>query len=146
MNNMPSSKTMSNRRFLIFLCGIIFFFCTILAGLSRRSDSVMAYSATPIHHVTVEDSTLKGDAIMGKLGNETLKYVQLATLSESIPLTVDDRAELGRAAWKLFHTTMARFPDTPTDDEQTALFSYIHLFGRLYPWYACLLLSPCISV
>ena len=45
-----------------------------------------------------------------------------------------DRAELGRASWKLFHTMMARFPDKPTEDEQTALFSYIHLFARLYPW------------
>ena len=62
------------------------------------------------------DDVLKGDAIMGKIGNETLK------------------AELGRAAWKLFHTTMAKFPDKPSQDEQTALFSYIHLFARLYPW------------
>ena len=44
------------------------------------------------------------------------------------------RAELGRAGWKLFHSTMAKFPDKPTEDEKTALFSYIHLFARLYPW------------
>ena len=48
------------------------------------------------------------------------------------------RAELGRAAWKVLHTTMARFPDKPTQDEQTALFSYVHLFARLYPWYVVL--------
>lgn len=30
---------------------------------------------------------------------------------------------------------MARFPDAPSEDEQTALFSYVHLFARLYPWY-----------
>jgi FAD-linked sulfhydryl oxidase len=41
---------------------------------------------------------------------------------------------LGRAAWKLLHTTMAKFPDTPTADEKTALSTYIHLFVRLYPW------------
>lgn len=45
------------------------------------------------------------------------------------------RAELGRAAWKLFHTTFARFPDTPKPEESQALESYIHLFQRLYPWY-----------
>lgn len=45
------------------------------------------------------------------------------------------RAELGRAAWKLFHTTFARFPDKPTPEESTALQAYIHLFQRLYPWY-----------
>jgi len=56
---------------------------------------------------------------MGKLGNETLK------------------AELGRAAWKLFHTTMARFPDTPEQEESDALKSYIYLFARLYPCGEC---------
>jgi FAD-linked sulfhydryl oxidase len=56
---------------------------------------------------------------MPKLGNETIK------------------AELGRAAWKLFHTIMARFPDKPTADEKTALQSYIHLFVRLYPCGEC---------
>lgn len=62
---------------------------------------------------------LTGPAIAPKLGNETVK------------------AELGRAAWKLFHTTMARFPDTPTTDESEALRSYIHLFQRLYPCGEC---------
>lgn len=50
----------------------------------------------------------------------------------AIPLS---RAELGRATWKYFHTVMARFPEKPTQDEQDALRSYIHLFARLYPWY-----------
>lgn len=72
--------------------------------------------------VTNTDATLdttSGDAIMGKLGNETAK------------------AELGRAAWKLFHTTMARFPDKPATDESQALKDYIHLFARLYPCGEC---------
>lgn len=30
---------------------------------------------------------------------------------------------------------MARFPEKPTEDQQEALRSYIHLFARLYPWY-----------
>lgn len=63
--------------------------------------------------------TQHGEAIMGKLGNETLK------------------AELGRAAWKLFHTTMARFPVKPSADESDALKSYIYLFARLYPCGEC---------
>jgi FAD-linked sulfhydryl oxidase len=32
---------------------------------------------------------------------------------------------------------MARFPETPTDDEKAALKSYIHLFQRLYPCGEC---------
>ncbi|KIW01734.1 uncharacterized protein PV09_06910 [Verruconis gallopava] len=66
-----------------------------------------------------EQPDLHGHAIAPKLGNETLK------------------AELGRAAWKLFHTTFARFPDKPTADESLALKTYIHLFQRLYPCGEC---------
>ena len=60
-----------------------------------------------------------GEHVMGKLGNETLK------------------AELGQAAWKVLHTTMARFPDKPTQDESDALKNYIYLFARLYPCGEC---------
>lgn len=66
-----------------------------------------------------EQPDLHGHAIAPKLGNETLK------------------AELGRAAWKLFHTTFATFPDKPTADESLALKTYIHLFQRLYPCGEC---------
>lgn len=47
------------------------------------------------------------------------------------------RAELGNAAWKLLHTTMAKFPDKPTDEDSSALKSYIYLFARLYPCGDC---------
>lgn len=60
-----------------------------------------------------------GPAIAPKLGNETVK------------------AELGRAAWKLFHTTFARFPDEPTQEESAMLLAYVHLFQRLYPCGEC---------
>ncbi|KAI4736415.1 hypothetical protein E4T50_13077 [Aureobasidium sp. EXF-12298] len=67
----------------------------------------------------IQESTLSGHVIAPKLGNETAK------------------AELGRAAWKLFHTTFARFPDKPTAEESSALNAYIHLFQRLYPCGEC---------
>jgi FAD-linked sulfhydryl oxidase len=47
------------------------------------------------------------------------------------------RAELGNAAWKVLHTTFARFPEKPTKDESDALRQYIHLFQRLYPCGDC---------
>ena len=49
----------------------------------------------------------------------------------------NNRAELGNAAWKLLHTTLARFPKKPTVDEREALNSYLHLFARLYPCGEC---------
>jgi FAD-linked sulfhydryl oxidase len=114
---MPGVGALANRRFLVLLVavfGAITFMIVLFSGPVASN-----YSKTPIHRVTVGDATLKGGAIMPKLGNETLK------------------AELGRASWKLFHTTMARFPDKPNADEQEALFSYIYLFARLYPCGEC---------
>ena len=83
-------------------------------GVARRPDERNIRSYDP-----PLEQTLTGHAIASKLGNETVK------------------AELGRAAWKLFHTTFARFPDRPTTDEKTALKSYVHLFQRLYPCGEC---------
>jgi hypothetical protein len=51
------------------------------------------------------------------------------------PSDMLSRAELGRAGWKVLHTTFARFPEKPTDEEKEALRSYVYLFQRLYPWY-----------
>ncbi|KAF2684679.1 FAD dependent sulfhydryl oxidase Erv2 [Lentithecium fluviatile CBS 122367] len=64
-------------------------------------------------------AVLTGHAIAPKLGNATAK------------------AELGRAAWKVLHTTFARFPEKPTEEEKEALRSYVHLFQRLYPCGEC---------
>ncbi|CCC05334.1 hypothetical protein SMACR_08649 [Sordaria macrospora] len=67
----------------------------------------------------ISDNILKGGSIAPKLENATAK------------------AELGRASWRLFHTMMARFPETPTADESLALKTYIQLFARLYPCGDC---------
>ncbi|KAI8821740.1 ERV2 protein-like protein [Fimicolochytrium jonesii] len=60
-----------------------------------------------------------GAVIMSMMGNETLK------------------AELGRAAWRVLHTMAGKFPEEPTEDEQTAMRDYIYLFARLYPCGDC---------
>lgn len=88
------------------------------AGLTQSHVKDSSGSGTTTLPDVLLDTT-SGDAIMGKLGNETAK------------------AELGRAAWKLFHTMMSRFPDKPSTDESQALKDYIHLFARLYPCGEC---------
>ncbi|KAL9078691.1 MAG: hypothetical protein Q9157_002377 [Trypethelium eluteriae] len=113
-----------NRRFLILyliVAGLltVYFVLTFRRQAEGVRHPLNDVGNVPAHHVDMQDSTLTGHAIAPKLGNETVK------------------AELGRAAWKLFHTTMARFPEKPSADEKNALHSYILLFARLYPCGEC---------
>ncbi|KAF5322513.1 hypothetical protein D9619_001583 [Psilocybe cf. subviscida] len=71
------------------------------------------------HGTQQKISGVKGGVIMSKLGNETAK------------------AALGRATWKLLHTTTLRYPESPTQDERDALSSYFYLSSRLYPCGEC---------
>ncbi|CAP95813.1 Pc21g09160 [Penicillium rubens Wisconsin 54-1255] len=106
----------------IALCLIFFLFIRPQGPPSpavRAPGHIDHSAAASAPGITIEDSTLKGDVVMPKLGNETVK------------------AELGRATWKYFHTVMARFPEKPTEDQKEALRSYIYLFARLYPCGEC---------
>ncbi|KAJ1656725.1 hypothetical protein IWQ61_003750 [Dispira simplex] len=47
------------------------------------------------------------------------------------------RALLGQSTWRLIHTTMARFPLKPTENEKMALKQFIFLLSRLYPCGDC---------
>jgi hypothetical protein len=115
-----SSRRALSIAVLTFIIIVLIFF----SHVRDRPKDLSAASITPKTDSTSstllqEQPDLYGHAIAPKLGNETLK------------------AELGRAAWKLFHTTFARFPDKPTADESLALKTYIHLFQRLYPCGEC---------
>ena len=72
----PSSGAVANRRFLVLLLTVAGFLSFTYIGLSRSSAPSLSYQSEPIHHVAVAEEILKGDAIMPKLGNETLKYVR----------------------------------------------------------------------
>ncbi|KAL2194083.1 ERV/ALR sulfhydryl oxidase domain-containing protein [Corynascus similis CBS 632.67] len=87
--------------------GLTFFMATGKASVE--------YSPAP----ELSERILTGGSIAPKLENATAK------------------AELGRAAWKLLHTTMARFPEEPSADDSLALRTYIQLFARLYPCGEC---------
>jgi hypothetical protein len=64
-----------------------------------------------------------------------VKYNAQFEFSLTCSLCFSNRAELGRASWKLLHTMMARYPDEPSEEQQESLRSFIYLFARLYPWY-----------
>jgi FAD-linked sulfhydryl oxidase len=47
------------------------------------------------------------------------------------------KAELGNAAWRLFHTILARYPERPTPTQRNHLDSYIASFAQVYPCGDC---------
>lgn len=102
---------------VVVLTIIFLYLSTGNHSVPRLNRNPISTSVDDLAHVSPDMQ--KGDAIMGHLGNETAK------------------ADLGRAAWKLFHTTMARFPDQPSEEESQALKSYLYLFARLYPCGEC---------
>ncbi|KAH3663888.1 hypothetical protein OGAPHI_005291 [Ogataea philodendri] len=73
----------------------------------------------PISKDTEPAQTTNTVPFMPKMANETLK------------------AELGNAAWKLFHTILARYPDTPSPDQKQHLADYIRTFALVYPCGDC---------
>ncbi|TKA77122.1 hypothetical protein B0A49_03227 [Cryomyces minteri] len=128
----------ASRRFvLLLILAAAFLAFTFVASFRNQVQGTRHPANIGKQGITAEDeeipsvSSLKGHAIAPKLGNETAKIMILMSPSAVY------RAELGRAAWKLFHTTFARFPDKPTTDESTALQSYVYLFQRLYPCGEC---------
>ncbi|KAG8525332.1 uncharacterized protein KY384_008976 [Bacidia gigantensis] len=126
--SLPFNKRTVTTLFLAFAL-IILFYLTVRppappkpnfpVPTSSSSDAAATLSSPPIHDAPVAPEILTGDVISSKIENATAK------------------AELGRAAWKVMHTMMAKFPDKPSKEEQTALVSYIHLFARLYPCGEC---------
>ncbi|ANZ73509.1 BA75_00355T0 [Komagataella pastoris] len=70
----------------------------------------------------IPNQSTKNDAplpFMPKMANETLK------------------AELGNASWKLFHTILARYPESPSENQKSTLNDYIYLFAQVYPCGDC---------
>ncbi|KAL1793361.1 hypothetical protein ACET3X_008343 [Alternaria dauci] len=98
----------------------VFALCSfVLVGPYKVTPSHLAPASAEKKLGRISEAVLTGHAIALKLENATAK------------------AELGRAAWKVLHTTFARFPESPTEEEQEALRSYVHLFQRLYPCGEC---------
>ena len=70
---MHRSGSMANRRFLVLLIATLGFLFTVSILFSHTSTQSAVFNNSQIHPVSVDKAVLKGDAIMGKIGNETLK-------------------------------------------------------------------------
>lgn len=88
------------------------------AGSSDKNDVTVDDIKTK-PDVVPNQKIIQGTPIMAKMKNQTV------------------RAELGRAAWKVFHTILAQYPEHPEEEDRQTLTSYIHLFSRVYPCREC---------
>jgi hypothetical protein len=129
-------------RFVVLALLVFAFFSFLLLGPYKVTPGHLSPSQpTDAQQWNSGGAVLTGHAIAPRLGNATAKYVPRVFTKHESRVTNRNltnccgRAELGRAAWKVLHTTFARFPEKPSEEEQEALRSYVHLFQRLYPWY-----------
>lgn len=67
---MPNSSKMPNRRFLSLLLVAVMLLFIISLLLKQRQTPGATFPDTP---VSIDKTVVQGEAIMGKLGNETLK-------------------------------------------------------------------------
>lgn len=71
------------------------------------------------HEVPDSEGEFTETPFMPKMANATLK------------------AQLGNSAWYLLHTVLARYPETPSDQEKATLKLFILMFGQVYPCGDC---------
>lgn len=74
---MLTQSAMSNRRFLVFALAAISLILFLSIFFERQSQSSPTVSAAYISAMHPGEIVLSGEAIAGKLGNETAKYVAL---------------------------------------------------------------------
>ncbi|KAJ3036892.1 hypothetical protein HDV00_002235 [Rhizophlyctis rosea] len=89
------------------------------AGAGAVKDGEVHAPQAPVIQSNKMAKGAQGEVIMAKMINETQK------------------AELGRSSWRLLHTMAAKFPPSPSRDEQEAFLDFIYLFARLYPCGDC---------
>ncbi|CAL8579823.1 hypothetical protein XPA_005554 [Xanthoria parietina] len=116
---MPPQTSIATRRLLLLIISAIGILALLSVFFRSAPQRRHFPSGDPLNHLNIDPEILKGEAIAGKIANETIK------------------AELGRSAWRLLHTTLSSYPVHPSASEQSALSSYVHLFARLYPCGQC---------
>ncbi|KAG7817383.1 hypothetical protein KL928_004118 [Ogataea angusta] len=102
------------------LFGTVVILVILVIAVANNSLSESQLDApVPISHKTQPVEAKNTVPFMPKMANETLK------------------AELGNASWKLFHTILARYPETPTPEQKQHLADYIRSFALVYPCGDC---------
>ncbi|KAK6205293.1 ERV/ALR sulfhydryl oxidase domain-containing protein [Scheffersomyces amazonensis] len=106
------------------------------ANTEESTKSKGSKAAKKVKSKEINEKILdSGDEIGGDLISENLGITETPFMPQMNNATL--KAQLGNAAWKLFHTILARYPDKPSVQERNTLSQYIQLFGQIYPCGDC---------
>lgn len=84
---------------------------------SEKSEKLPSDEQIPLQ--VGQGAQVVEEAFMPKMANETLK------------------AQLGNSSWRLLHTILARYPETPSEEQKMVLKQFITLFAQIYPCGDC---------
>lgn len=89
------------------------------------------------HPITNQNAVDMGEESAGAVANGEMVFDTDST--PFMPQMANEtlKAELGNAAWKLLHTILARYPETPVESEKVYLKRYIESFAQVYPCGDC---------
>lgn len=120
---------------------------TVVPVRSKLSDeSILNYDYKQNKPAATSSSSSNDLQLESELDLESrLELVKDEALPDSsltpniMPQMTNDtlKAALGRSSWHLFHTILARYPETPTQEERETLKNYIYLFAQVYPCGDC---------
>lgn len=85
--------------------------------------------------VNGDKATNKGEKEDDEAANDSGEFTETPFMPKMANATL--KAQLGNSAWHLLHTVLARYPDTPTEQEKATLKLFILMFGQVYPCGDC---------
>ncbi|CDR42204.1 CYFA0S08e04786g1_1 [Cyberlindnera fabianii] len=140
-------KPLESLLFAVLILGGLYYFLNSTAELqdpkplSPHATSSTSPSSQPgVPKAKVQDpitpeEVLNNDSGLQKDAQTTDGFVEIPFMPKMTNETL--KAELGNAAWKLFHTILARYPEKPSQQERDTLTQYIYLFAKVYPCGDC---------
>ncbi|KAH3685293.1 hypothetical protein WICPIJ_003767 [Wickerhamomyces pijperi] len=117
----------------------LYYFLTQTSKLSdpQPLDPNETIERTSNGKLSTPNPTLNKDSFLDKGSHQQYEYSTLKT--NIMPQMTNEtlKAALGRSSWHLFHTILARYPESPTIEEQDILKQYLKLFATVYPCGDC---------
>lgn len=130
------------RRLALLFCSLCLIVLTTLVLTKTGHSFIHHYTLTNPSTTEHETAFVSSSTRLDGSSDDDVASTQQqdSTLSIMPPLLNETaKAELGRHAWYLLHTVLARFPENPRPSDRADLESYVTYFIKLYPCRDCAL-------